>query len=151
MRCARLSVAGSSSIAGTRMCAVMIDWTPASIAARKGTSSRARSVSRSTSIVGSSRCESARVDPCPGKCFAHAATPTAWSPVTNAAVCRATSAGSEPNERTPMIGLRSSELMSATGARSRLTPAAASSPPIAAATRSVSATSSTAPSARFPG
>ena len=45
------------------------------------------------------------VSPCPGKCFAHAATPTAWSPVTNAAACRATSAGSEPNERTPMTGL----------------------------------------------
>ena len=133
------------------MWAVISDCTPASIAARNGTSSRATSVSRSTSIDGSSRCESARVAPCPGKCFAHAATPIRWSPATNAAVWRATSPGSEPNERTPMIGFCSSEFTSATGARSRLTPQAASSPPIAAATCSVSATSSTAPSARLPG
>src|SRR5882672_2219754 len=50
-----------------------------------------------------------------------------------------------------MTGLRGFVLTSATGARSRLTPTPASSAPIEAATRSVSSTSSAAPSARFPG
>ena len=53
-------------------------------------------------------------------------------PSTKAATCRATSCGSEPNERTPTIALAGSTSTSATGARSRSIPAAASSPPIAA-------------------
>ena len=60
------------------------------------------------SAVGSARCESASVSPWPGKCFAHAATPALCRPSTNAATCRATSCGSEPNERTPTIGLAGS-------------------------------------------
>ena len=47
-------------------------------------------------------------------------------------------AGSEPNERTPTIALAGSTSTSATGARSRSIPTAASSPPIAAPTRRVS-------------
>ncbi len=65
------------------MCAVMIDCTPASIAARNGSSA----TSSSSSTTGSARCESTDVSPCPGKCFAHAATPAPCSPRTNAATC----------------------------------------------------------------
>ena len=70
---------------------------------------------------------------------------------TNAATCRPTSSGSEPNERTPITGLSGLVFTSATGAKSRLTPTCASSAPIAAATERVSSTSSTTPSARWPG
>ncbi len=61
----------------------------------------------------------------------------ACSPRTKAAPCRATSAGSAPNERTPITGLAGSLLTSTHGARSRSMPAAASSAPIDAATASV--------------
>ncbi len=50
-----------------------------------------------------------------------------------------------------MTGFCGFVLTSATGAKSRLTPTAASSAPIDAATRSVSSTSSTTPSAPLPG
>ena len=60
------------------MCAVMIDCTPAAIAARKG----GKPSATSPATVGSSRCESRSVAPWPGKCFAHAATPYACTPVT---------------------------------------------------------------------
>ena len=105
------------------MWAVMIAVTPASIAARNGSSASGRNVS----TVGSSRCESSSVSPCPGKCLAQAATPPASSPATNAATWRATSSASEPNERTPMIGLSAVVFTSATGAKSRLMPAPARS------------------------
>ena len=65
-----LSVAGASSSAGTRTCAVMIVCTPAAIAARNGSSPS----STSPVTVGSSRWESCSVAPWPGKCLAHAAT-----------------------------------------------------------------------------
>ena len=64
---------------------------------------------------------------------------------------RETSAGSEPNERTPITGLSGFALMSATGARSSVMPAARSSSARARAICSVSATSSIAPSARWAG
>ena len=66
-------------------------------------------------------------------------------------VCRATSSGSAPKLRTPITGLRGLEFTSATGARSRSTPAAASAVPIEAATRLVRPGSSTAPRAALPG
>ena len=44
------------------------------------------------------------MSPCPGKCFAHAATPAPCRPRTKAATCRATSSPSAPNERMPMTG-----------------------------------------------
>ena len=97
------------------------------------------------------RWESTSVAPWPGKCFAQAATPPAWRPVTNAATWRETSAGSEPNERTPITGLSGLVLTSATGARSSVIPTARSSSASARAICSVSATSSIAPSARWPG
>ena len=51
----------------------------------------------------------------------------------------------------PITGFCGFVLTSATGAKSRLTPAAASSAPSEAATRSLKPTSSTTPSAAFPG
>ena len=63
------------------------------------------------------------VSPWPGKCLAQAATPAPCSPRTNAATCRATSAGSAPNERMPITGFCGFVLTSATGARSTSTPA----------------------------
>ena len=148
---AEFQVAGASPKAPKRMCAVITARTPASIAAANGGSARSRRTSRPASEDGSSRCESATVSPWPGKCLAQAATPTLCRPSTKAATWRATTCGSEPNERTPTIALAGSTSTSATGARSRSIPTAASSPPIAAPTRRVRAGSSTAPSAKFPG
>ena len=82
-------VAGcSASRRGRRMCEVMIVRVPAAMAARNGTSSRSRSVSSGRSTTGRARCESVAVSPCPGKCFALAATPVDWSPRTHAADVR---------------------------------------------------------------
>ncbi len=148
---ARLSVAGTSSTAGTTRWADMIARVPAAIAARNGASSTASSSSRVAETTGSPRCESTSVAPWPGKCFAQAATPPACRPVTNAATWRETSAGSEPNERTPITGLSGFTLMSATGARFSVMPAARSSSARARAICSVSATSSIVPSASGPG
>ena len=126
------NVAGASLVsAGTRMWAVMIDLVPASIAAANGGRSRSCSNSTDASTVGSSRWESATVAPWPGKCLAQAATPACWSPSTAAAAWAATSFGSAPKLRVPMMGLSSAVLTSTVGARSRLIPASSSSAPIA--------------------
>lgn len=148
----RLRVAGrSASSAGSRMCALITDLVPAAIAARNGSRSRACTVSRSTSIRGTAWWESTAVSPCPGKCLTQAATPALCRPVTNAAVCRATSSGSAPKDRTPMTGLCRLELTSADGAQSRVTPHAASRLPSSSATARVRSRSSTAPRAWLPG
>ena len=153
VRCARLSVAGTVvERRARRMCAVMIDCTPASIAARNGHELAASSSSRRPRRSAARGASRLPVSPWPGKCFAHAATPRRWSPVTNAATCRATSAGSEPNERTPITGLRGFVFTSATGARSRLIAAGGELAADRRRDRARSAsTSSTAPSARLPG
>ncbi|PSK61312.1 hypothetical protein B0E53_06787 [Micromonospora sp. MH33] len=112
-----LSVAGSSgSSAGTSRCPVITACAPAVTAARNGASSTASSRARSPPMRGRSWWESTRVSPCPGKCLAQAATPPACRPRTQAAVCRATRAGSAPNERTPITGFAGFELTSASGA-----------------------------------
>lgn len=66
----RLSVAGSraGSSAGT-MCAVMIESTPASIAASNGGASSCSHCSRVCLISGMPVWLSVSVSPCPGKCF----------------------------------------------------------------------------------
>ena len=69
-------MAGESPSARTTMCAVMIDCTPAAMAARNGSSA----TSSIDSTTGSARCESTDVSPWPGKCLAHAATPARCSP-----------------------------------------------------------------------
>ncbi len=124
----RENVAGRcGSIDETTMWEVMTDATPASTAARKGASSRSWSTSRVTSTRGSPWCESTTVSPWPGKCFAQAATPVDCRPSTQAAVWRATRAGSSPKLRTPMTGLSGEELTSTSGARSSPMPSAVSS------------------------
>ncbi len=80
MRIGRESVAGrpESSSAGTTMCAVMIDSTPASIADSNGGRSMLSSSSRVWSITGRPVCESTLVSPWPGKCFEVEATSSRW-------------------------------------------------------------------------
>ena len=97
------------------MCAVITDFTPASIAARKG----ARCLSHSSSeccTSGSPWWESTAVSPCPGKCLAQPATPAACSPLTYAAECRAATTGSDPKDRVPITGLSGLVFRSASGA-----------------------------------
>ena len=55
--------------AGTAMCAVITESTPASIAALNGTSSTWSRRSRSAVMVGMFMWLSTAVSPCPGKCF----------------------------------------------------------------------------------
>ena len=81
---------------------------------------RARAAPRAARRPGAARGASrSAVSPWPGKCLAQAATPADCRPSTQAAACRATSAGSAPKLRTPMTGLSGEELTSTSGARSR--------------------------------
>ena len=148
VRIGRLRVAGATSIDGTTTCAVMTARTPAAIAASNGASAPRRGSSAAT---GSTWWESWEVSPWPGKCLTQAATPAPWRPLTKATVCSATRSGSAPKERTPITGLAGLLLTSASGARSRSTPARARTAPIEAATDRVSSTSPAKPRARLPG
>mmetsp|Transcript_24432 Transcript_24432/g.53334 ORF Transcript_24432/g.53334 Transcript_24432/m.53334 type:complete len:280 (+) Transcript_24432:672-1511(+) len=107
------------SRAGTVTCASMMAATPASAAAWKGGSSTCCRRGRSCARVGSSRCESLEVSPCPGKCFAHAATP--WRCISRMSEhpMAATTSGDLLNDRDPMTGLSGLVSTSITGAASR--------------------------------
>lgn len=76
----RERVAGSpeGSSAGKTMCAVITASTPASTTARNGGSSSSSHRARVCRITGSPTWLSVSVSPCPGKCFAVAATPAPW-------------------------------------------------------------------------
>ena len=71
VRIAEESVEGipGGESAGTAMCAVITESTPAAMAALNGTSSTLSRRSRSTVIVGMFMWLSTAVSPCPGKCF----------------------------------------------------------------------------------
>ena len=91
------------------------------------------------------------MSPWPGKCLAQAATPAPCSPRTNAATCRADELGvgaerADADHRVlrVRVDVRDRREVEVHAGR-------ASSAPIAAATRSVSSTSSTTPSAALPG
>ena len=113
---ATASPGAASSSDGTRTCAVMMNATPAAMAARNGTHSTRRMRSGGCSTSGSSRCESTDVSPCPGKCLPQAATPSSCSPSMMAAPSRATVGRSSDSARSPMIGFFGLVWMSSTGA-----------------------------------
>ena len=148
---ARLSVAGASSSAGTRRCAVMI---ARRAGGDRGPERRQRPREQVCVRVDGGQLE-VRVRAgvaVAGEVLGAGGDPRRLQPATKAATCRATSCGSAPKERTPMTGLSGSTLTSATGARSRLTPTGRQ--PAAdrrADRRGQLRTSSTAPSARLPG
>src|SRR5829696_6806991 len=139
------------STCGTKTWEVMTTRHPASMAAENGSNSRERSSSRDRLTTGRETWESCAVSPWPGKCFALAATPVDWRPVTQAAPCRTTRSASLPKLRTPMIGLSDRELTSTQGAKSTVQPAWRSDQPIAAAVARVVSRSSSRPSTALPG
>jgi hypothetical protein len=128
------------------MCAVMMEATPASIAALNGTNSTRSSRSGGCSTIGSSWCESVAVSPCPGKCFPQAAIPSACSVRTITLPSRATSSARADSARSPMAGLALLLRMSSTGVKSSEMPTARNSAARARANRSVSFSSPLRPS-----
>ena len=98
-------------------------------------------------MSGSPRCESTSVSPCPGKCLRVATTPPACRPRTQAEARRATTAGSSPNERVLMTGLRGLLLTSATGAKLTCTPRARASTAVMRPASNASPSSPAAPNA----
>ena len=131
--------AGVSSSAGIATWATMTDSAPALMPARNGTSSTDSRRGRSAPTIGSERCESIAVSPCPGKCLSVARTPPAFRPFTVASTYRETSAGSSPKLLTLMTGLSGFTLTSATGAKTCAMPIARASRAVASAPRSASA------------
>ena len=125
------SVAGLGSSPGSKqgraMCAVITLVTPASMAARNGTSSNVSSLSQQKSSIGNARWESVAVSPCPGKCLAVVISPWSVAPRTYAATSRATAWGDSPNERVLMIGLSGLLFTSATGEKLQWIPTARAS------------------------
>ena len=109
----------------TTTCAVITARTPASTAARNG--SELRPGRRPT--TGSSRCESCRVSPWPGKCLAQAATPAPLRARARTPRRGARRAPAPSRRRgSPITGLSGFVFTSATGAQVRgSTPTAASS------------------------
>ena len=101
---------------------IMIEGTPASIAARKGTNSQVSSWSRVRVLVALPVWESPIVSPWPGKCLAQQAVPVPAKPSTSAFTMEATRSGSLPKEREAMTVLSGLVSTSATGARSSVKP-----------------------------
>lgn len=123
------------------MCAVIMDAIGEGEEARalKGTSSVSRSSSNDLLMTGRERWESTYVSPCPGKCFAQGAIPSQASADATVVANVLTTFGSarndytqsssekapdvpSPKERTPITGLRGSELISATGLNAQFIP-----------------------------
>ena len=90
----RENSAGIRSNAGYTAVETMAMSMPARTAAAKGASSKLRSVARDSPIRLATVSSSTRGTPMPGKCFAVAATPPAWSALAKAVPSRATFAGS---------------------------------------------------------
>ena len=134
------------------MWAVMIALTPAAIAARNGTSSSScrpsRSRGRSSAARGVSRSRSRRG---PGKCFAQATTPPLCSPRHECRHVTRHEGGIGAERADADDGVAGVRVDVGDGRQVEVDTDAARSAAIEAATRSVSSTSSTAPSARLPG
>ena len=143
----RENVAGvPGSTALTSRWADITAMAPAPIPARNGGNARRSRSTRDCLITGSSVCESSALRPCPGKCLTAAPTPSACRPRTAPATWGDAVAGSAPKDREPITVLRVTST-SATGAKSRLMPIAASSAPAARQAASVSAGFPAAPAA----
>lgn len=113
----RLRVAGAvASRAGWTTWAVMTSGTPAAMAARKGGRSVSRRVRSSLVSTAMPKWLSTVVEPWPGKCLAHGATPAASVAFVQAVTWRAAWPGSAPKERVRTMGLAASRCTSATGA-----------------------------------
>ena len=126
---------------------VMTAPAPAARPARNGGSSTRSRRARGCAMSGSPRCESTSVSPCPGKCLRVATTPPACRPRTQAEASRDTTAGSSPNERVLMTGLRGLLLTSATGAKLTCTPRARASTAVMRPASNASPSSPAAPNA----
>ena len=124
---------------------------PARAAAANGASSTRRSRSRSWGTTGSSRWESVRVSPWPGKCLPQPTRPAPRSPRQKASACPETASGVVPNARLPITGFAGLVCTSSTGAKSHPTPSAASSSPSARPTAAVRTASPAAPTASIGG
>mmetsp|Transcript_6097 Transcript_6097/g.20313 ORF Transcript_6097/g.20313 Transcript_6097/m.20313 type:complete len:277 (-) Transcript_6097:168-998(-) len=118
------------SIPGTTRCATKIDATPAAMASRNGGISTARRRSYVCAIVGNESCESPALSPCPGQCFAHAATPFFWSARMNADATSPTLFVSLPKLRSPITIFKGLVFTSTTGAKVMSTFTARSSLPM---------------------
>ena len=116
--------AGSPSAAklGVSMWPTMTMGQPASMAARKGTSSQPSICSRVRVAQTAPVCESPAVSPWPGKCLAQGSVPVSSIAPTSDATMRATRSGSLPNERSPITVLAGLVSTSATGAKSTSKP-----------------------------
>mmetsp|Transcript_20653 Transcript_20653/g.43670 ORF Transcript_20653/g.43670 Transcript_20653/m.43670 type:complete len:258 (-) Transcript_20653:147-920(-) len=112
---------------GTRRCPTMIAATSFSIALSNGGISVSSRRARLCLMTGMSTWLSWEVSPCPGKCFAQAATPSSWMDVMNAPPSSPTSLLLELYDRSPMTGFLGLESTSSTGARSMSTFTALSS------------------------
>ena len=96
--------------------------TPAEIAARNGCRSWSFNWSAETSTIGKASAVSVVVRPSPGKCLAHANTPSAWLASIHALINVAAIRGSACIARVPTTGLFPKPSKSQTGAKFQFTP-----------------------------